>query len=132
MSAGRTKIRTSARAPTPSHWRRLCIRFNTSRSADGTSCLRGAAAQREDALRTLLNEENDEDQHRDLAEHRPRERLEQLVENAEAERRDDGAHDLSDSAEHHHHEGVDDVRLAELGADVAELRESDAAEPREP
>ena len=33
-----------------------------------------------------------------------------------------------DAAEHHHHEGVDDVALAEVGPDVADLRERAAGE----
>ena len=36
-----------------------------------------------------------------------------------------------DAAQHHHHERVDDVVLAEVGADVADLRERAAGEARD-
>ena len=58
----------------------------------------------------------------------PGDAFEQLVEDAEAERGDDGAGELADAAEDDDQERVDDVALAEVGADVADLRERDAAE----
>ena len=67
----------------------------------------------------------------DLAQHRARDRLEQLVDHAQAQRRRDRAGELADAAEHHDHERVDDVALPELRADVAELRERDAAQTRD-
>ena len=38
---------------------------------------------------------------------------------------------LADAAEHHDHERVHDVALAELGTDVADLRQRDAAQARD-
>ena len=46
-----------------------------------------------------------------------------------AERRVDGAGELADAAQHDDHERVDDVALAEVGADVADLRQRAAGEP---
>src|SRR5437660_1456070 len=79
-------------------------------------------------LRPALDEEDDEDEHRDLRKHRARPGLEQLVREAEDERGIHGARELADAAEHHHQERVDDVALAEIRADVAELRERAAGE----
>ncbi len=61
-------------------------------------------------------------QDRDLAEHGARERLQELVGDAKREGADQRAPEIADAAEHHHHEGVDDVALAEIGADVVDLR----------
>ena len=54
--------------------------------------------------------------------------FEELVEDAEAERGDDRAGELADAADDDDEERVDDVALAEVGADVADLRERAAAE----
>ena len=51
---------------------------------------------------------------------------------AQPERGDDRAGELPDAAEHHDHERIHDVALAEVGADVADLRERHAAETRDP
>src|ERR1700710_299273 len=54
-----------------------------------------AALEREDALRSLLDEQNDHAQHDDLAEHSARDRLEQLVDDAETKGTNDRAGELS-------------------------------------
>src|SRR5690348_9846409 len=95
------------------------------------SVVRHAAFQREQALRTLLDEDDDEYEDRYLREYRARPAFEHLVEHAEPETRIHGAGELSDAAEHHHHERVDDVRLAEIGADVADLRKRATRETRD-
>src|SRR5215831_6300744 len=95
-----------------------------------SSCLDRPALEREQAARTLLDEQDDQHQDRDLAEHRTGERLEELVGDAERERADQRSPQIADAAEHHHHEAVDDVALAEIGADIVDLRQRDAGEAR--
>src|SRR5215831_11269708 len=84
-----------------------------------------AAAQREQAARPTLDEHDDRDQHQDLAEHRARIGLEEHVDDAEQEGADHGAPQIADAAEHHDHERVDDIALAEVRADVVELAQRD-------
>src|SRR3954451_667386 len=86
------------------------------------SCFHRPSFEREQAARALLNEQNDQDQNGDLAEHGTRDRLQKFIGDAERERADQGAPEIADAAEHHDHEGVDDVALAEIGADVVDLR----------
>src|SRR6266849_5998298 len=88
-----------------------------------SSCLDRPALEREQAARTLLDEQDDEHQDADLAEHGARERLEELVGDAEREGADQRAPQVSDAAEHHHHEAVDDVALAEIGTHIVDLRQ---------
>ena len=54
--------------------------------------------------------------------------LEELVGDAEREGADQRAPEIADAAEHHDHEAVDDVALAEVGADVVDLRQRDAGD----
>ena len=68
---------------------------------------------------------------RDLREHRALPRLEELVGDAEAQRRVHRAGELADAAQHDDHERVDDVALPEVGTDVADLRQRAAGEPRD-
>ncbi len=69
------------------------------------------------------------DQDRDLGEHRAGIGLEELVGDAEREGADQRAPEIADAAEHHDHEAVDDVALAEIGRDVVDLRQRHAGEP---
>ncbi len=62
----------------------------------------------------------------DLAEHRAGEGFEELVGDAEGEGADQRAPQISDAAEHHHHERVDDVALPEVRRHVVDLRQRDA------
>src|ERR1039457_2844877 len=68
------------------------------------SCIHRSALEREQTLRTLLDEDDDEHQHQDLGEHRPRPCLEELVEDTEAHRRVNGSPELTQPAEHADHE----------------------------
>src|SRR5438270_5210469 len=97
------------------------------------SCLDRPAFEREQPAWTLLNEQDDEDEDRDLAEHGAGERLEKLVGDTERERGNKRAPQVSDAAEHHDEERVDDVALPEIGADIVDLRQRharDASDPR--
>src|SRR4030095_10353464 len=85
--------------------------------------LNGAPLQGKQSLRPLLDEDDDEDEHRDLGEDRALPRLEELVRNPEAKRRIHGARELADTAQHHDHERVDDVALSEVRTHVPDLRE---------
>src|SRR5512138_1097442 len=92
------------------------------KATDKGSRFNGAALQCEQSLRPLLDEDDDEDEHGDLREHCALPGFEKLVDDAEPERRVNGAGQLTDAAQHDDHERVDDVALAEIGSDVADLR----------
>ena len=86
---------------------------------------------REHALWPLLNEHDDEDEHRDLREYRALPCFKQLVGESESERGINRSGQLPHTAEHDHHERVDDVVLAQIGPDVADLRKRAAGEARD-
>src|SRR5687767_11247927 len=83
---------------------RFALRYSPSERPCG-SCFGTPTFDSEDALWPLLDEDDDEDQHRDLREHRAGPAFDELVEHAQAERRVHGAGELADAAHHHHHEG---------------------------
>src|ERR1700733_7997828 len=89
--------------PMPCHRKRVII---------GPSSFDRAALQREQAARAALNEQDDEHQHQDLAQHGAGIGFEELVDDAQRGGADQGAEQISDAAEHHNHERVDDVALA--------------------
>src|SRR5580658_7045551 len=68
------------------------------------SCFRRAAFEWEHASRAALDEQDQHDQHGDLAKHRACHRLEKLVDDAESESTHHGAPKIADTAEHHNHE----------------------------
>ena len=70
---------------------------------------------REHAAWPALNEQNQQHQHNDLAEHRAGDGLKELVDDAQSQRADNRTPQIADAAEHHDHETVDDVALAEIG-----------------
>src|SRR5580698_10853762 len=74
--------------------------------------------QGEQSARAALNEQDDEDQHQDLAQDGAGIGFEELVDDAERGRAEQGTEEIADAAEHHDHEGVDDVALAKVRADV--------------
>src|SRR6266508_5511558 len=115
FSAGRTTTRTTAAAR----------KVQRSR-------VRIAPLRREESGRSPLDEQDHENEDDDLAEHGTETRLDDLVEPAYAHRGQDGAEELPHPARHDDHEGVDDVVLAELGADVADLGQRAAGQPRKP
>src|SRR5712664_2862950 len=88
----------------------------------------GPALQGEHALRAPLDEDDDEDEHRDLCEYGALPGFEQLVGEAQPQGRVNGAGELPHAAQHHHHEGIDDVSLAEVWPDVADLGKGAAGE----
>ena len=73
-----------------------------------------------------LDEQDQQHQHDDLAEHRAGHRFEELVDDPQGQRRDQRAPQIADAAEHHDHETVDDVALAEIGADIVDLAQRHA------
>src|SRR5690606_11745479 len=77
----------------------------------------------EQATWPLLDEEDDQNEHEDLAEYRADRRFEELVENAERQRADQRSPKIADAAEHHHHEAVDNVALAKVWRHIVDLRE---------
>src|SRR4026207_1080419 len=109
-SSGSTTSVTSAKAPSTIQPGRL-----NSGSVRGTyrisscSSFNRASLQCEEPLRALLDEGYDQQQDQDLGEHRANVRLQKFRQHAQAERRVDGAGELADAAEHHHHERIDDV-----------------------
>src|SRR5450830_697342 len=60
----------------------------------------GAALHREDALRALLDEDDDEHQHRDLGQHGPGDAFEEFVQDAQAQRGIHRAGQLPHPAQH--------------------------------
>src|SRR5919201_822042 len=97
-----------------------------------TSCFGGAALEREEPARAFLDEQNDQHEDSDLRQYRARIGLEELVGNAEGEGADERAPQIANAAKHHDHERIDDVALAEIGADIVNLRKRDAGEARNP
>src|SRR4029077_472243 len=77
--------------------------------------LHGSALEREHDPRTLLNEENDEDENGNLAKHSAGIGLEEFVCDAERERANESAPQIPDAAEDHNHERIDDVTLTQIG-----------------
>src|ERR1700728_1761503 len=90
---------------------------------EATSCFDRPAPKGEHPSRPFLNEENDEHENGDLAKHRARIGLDELVGDTENEGADQRAPKIADAAEHNHHEAVDDVALTEIGADIVDLRQ---------
>src|ERR1700734_1800711 len=84
------------------------------------SCFHRPPFQRKQAAGAFLDEQDDQDQNGDLAEYRAGHRFEEFVGDAEGEGADQRAPQIADAAEHHHHEGVDDIALAEIGADIVD------------
>src|SRR6185369_15613187 len=58
--------------------------------------------------------------------------LEDLVYDAEREGADQRPPEIADPAEDDDHEGIDDVALAEIGADIVDLRQRDATDAGNP
>jgi hypothetical protein len=79
-------------------------------------------------LRPLLDEDDDEHQHHDLGQHRARPAFQQLVQDAQAQAGVHRAGQLAHAAQHHHHEAVDDVALAQVRPHVAHLAERAAGQ----
>ena len=87
-------------------------------------------SQREQPARPLLDEQDDQHEDRDLAQHGAGIGLEEFIGDAERESADQGAPEISDAAEHHDHETIDDIALAEIGADIVDLRQRHAGDAR--
>lgn len=83
-------------------------------------------------LGTFLDKQDNQDQNQDLTQHGSHLRFKDFVKDAKTKRRRHAARQLTNAAEHHHEEGVDNVATAQLGPDVTELRQRDAAQPRDP
>src|SRR5579872_1374540 len=81
------------------------------------------ALEREHAARPPLDEQDQKDQHDDLAKHSASERLNELVHHAQCQRTDQRAPQIADTAEHDDHEAVDDVALTKIGRDVVDQTE---------
>src|SRR5580658_6381277 len=83
--------------------------------------VRRPALLRKQSARPTLDEQDQEHQHEYLRQHRARIRLEELIDDAERVAAQFSAPQITDATEHHHHERVDDIALAEVRADVGEL-----------
>src|SRR3977135_4556598 len=97
-----------------------------------SSCLDRPALEGEQTSRTFLDEQDDQHQDRDRAEHSACKWLKELVGHAECERADQRSPQIAHAAEHHHHETVDDVALAEIGADIVDLPDGHDGTPSNP
>ena len=78
---------------------------------------------------TLLNKDHNEHQHSDFGQHGAHPTLKPFIEQTQPERGGHGARQLPYTAHHHNHERIDDVRLAEIRADVADLAQRSAGCP---
>jgi hypothetical protein len=85
--------------------------------------------RREQPLRSLLDEQDQGHEHQDLGQDRPGDRLEELVDDAQRHGGGEGAPEIADPAEDHDHEAVDDIALAEVRADIVDLRQGHAGDP---
>src|SRR5476651_814598 len=92
------------------------------------SNLGASALQGEHALRTLLDEQHDQHEHRDLREHRAPERFDRLADKPKSKATDHRSRQLADTAQHHRHERIDDVALPQIRPDIADLRERATAQ----
>src|SRR6185295_18558736 len=92
--------------PKASQARGECIASSRVRSFSILEIRGGATLGGEHALGAPLDEEDQNHEQHDLAEHRARERLEELVGDAEAHGASDRARDVAHATEHHHHEAV--------------------------
>src|ERR1700694_5105712 len=101
--ASTTSTKRRRLRPMPCHRKRVIIR---------PPSFDRAALEREQAARAALDEQDDEHQHQDLAQHGAGIGFEELVDDAERRRAQKRAEQIADAAEHHDHEGVDDIALA--------------------
>src|SRR3954447_13298973 len=126
-STGTTTATSSANAASAIHPRvsnsavRCCANMKLGTSAVFISSLHRTAAQREQALRTLLNERDDQHQNQNLGRNGADVRFHELADDAQPQSGVERPGELTDAAEHHHHEGIDDIGLPELRSDVADL-----------
>src|SRR5712691_3153081 len=94
--------------------------------------VRGAALEREHAARAPLDEEDDRRQYDNLAEDRPSDRFEDLVDDPQGQRADQRTEQIADPAEHDHEKAVDDIEGAEVRADIADLAQRHPGHPGNP
>src|SRR5258708_32828347 len=92
------------------------------------SCFHSPALESEETSRTLLDEQDDEDEDGDLGEDGAGDRLEKLVGDTERKGADQCPPQVADSAKDHDHETVDDVALPEIRAHVVDRRQCDAGD----
>src|ERR1700693_1943895 len=85
------------------------------------SNLHAAAFQSEQTSGTFLNEQNDQHQHRDLCQNRTPEWFNHFTNHSQAHSANDGTGELTDTAQHNHHERVDDVVLTQVRTHVSDL-----------
>src|SRR5258706_15361798 len=122
FKSGKTTKITQAAAPSAAQPFRPYRRENADEFGPILS-FDGSPLQGEHALRASLDEEDDEHEHCDLGEHSTLPGLEQLVGKTQAQGGVHRAGEWSNAAENHDHEGIDDVGLPEIGADIADLRQ---------
>src|SRR4051794_37836341 len=108
---------------------RCCASMKPGTSAVFISSLHRATAQCEQTLRALLNERDDQHENQNLGRDRADVRFHELADDAQAQAGVERPGELPDATEHHHHEGIDDVRLSELGSDVADLGQCKPGQP---
>src|SRR5215469_10298264 len=90
---------------------------------DGALAIQATASGWEEPSRFPLQKENDRDQDHDFSKHgRAQQLLKNLVRTADANRRDHGTGNAPDSTNNNRHEAVDNITLAQTGADVPDLR----------
>lgn len=77
-------------------------------------------------MRPALDEQDQEHQYQDLGQHRALEGLDKFVDDPEGHRGEQRPPQIANAAEHHDEKTVDDVVLAEIGANIVNLAQRDA------
>src|ERR1700730_13047000 len=86
----------------------------------------------EQTSRTFLDKEHDQYQYGDLGQDGSPEGLDDFADNSQAHRPYNSAGQLAYASQHDSHEGIDDIALAQIRTDVADLRQSASAKSGDP
>src|SRR3954454_17804845 len=100
---------------------RCCASMKPGTSAVFISRLHRATAQCEQTLRALLNERDDQHENQNLGGYRADVRFHERADDTQIQSILERHGELPDATEHHHHEGIDDIRLVEHGSNVPDL-----------
>jgi hypothetical protein len=80
-----------------------------------------AAFQGEQTTRTPLNEQDDENQHKNFAQHCASVGFEEFIDDSQAHGSEKSSEQIADTAKHNDHKGVDNKSLSHIRADVGDL-----------
>src|SRR5260221_8676922 len=127
FKSGKTTKITQAAAPSAAQPFRPYRRENADEYGPILS-FDGSPLQGEHSPRAPLDEEDDGHEPGDLGEHGTLQGLAELVGETQAQSGVERAGELPYAAENPHHEGIDDVGVSEIGADIADLQQRAAGQ----